>query len=455
MRGPECFAPAHLPTLSDTMNKLTQHDSHFGRVPSNSTKRVGNLAVYEECLAIRRRLAKVDPRNTQWQHDEACLLDQIGNEYRNAGMKRQAIGAYEASLAVLRHLAEVDPRNTQRHLDVAVSLNKLGDLKLDGVDSWGAITCYEASAAIWRHLLTSEPKNARWQSNVAQNLEKIGDIKFAAGDSKGALTAYEEMLAIDRELVEIDGSNIEWQRTLSLSLERMGDVRLALDHAMSAVTAYEESLAIRRRLIEFDDSNSQWPNEVSYIIKKIDDAKRAREDSWVTDHDSVEGEAPTPLLAGKESVSLSGEEAIARAELLLLSFFALIKATRTRWQRGSLLLNKLTKRATAIARSLRRASEVRGSRPKELKPLSSHGEEIVPAPQISEFVESHSRSASIQGEGDAVGSTIGELSSTTLTASIDSVPNTEDARATNQGSIKRPRRRRRRKRKGHPRRPNL
>src|SRR6185437_9432310 len=89
----------------------------------------------------------------------ACLLDQIGIEYRNAGMKRQAIAAYEASLAVLRHLAEIDPRNTQRQLDVAVSLNKLGDVKFDGVDSWGAITCYEASAAIWRHLLTSEPKH--------------------------------------------------------------------------------------------------------------------------------------------------------------------------------------------------------------------------------------------------------------------------------------------------------
>jgi hypothetical protein len=62
--GPEFFVPAHLSTPTDTMNKLTQRDSHFGRVPSNSTKRMGNLAIYEECLAIRRRLAEVDPRNS-------------------------------------------------------------------------------------------------------------------------------------------------------------------------------------------------------------------------------------------------------------------------------------------------------------------------------------------------------------------------------------------------------
>src|SRR5262249_19565111 len=141
----------HTPDSNHTMNKLSQQrDFQLGRVPTSSTNSVGNLAIYEECLAIRRRLAKVDPCNTQWRHDEACLLDQIGNEYRNARMKRQAIAAYEASLAVLRHLAEIDPRNTQRQLDVAISLNKLGDVKLDGVDSWGAITCYQANVAIWR-----------------------------------------------------------------------------------------------------------------------------------------------------------------------------------------------------------------------------------------------------------------------------------------------------------------
>jgi tetratricopeptide (TPR) repeat protein len=418
------------------MNKLSQHDSHLGRVPSNSTKRFVNLAVYEECLAIRRRLVEVDPHNTQWQHDEARLLDQIGNEYRNAGMKRQAIGAYEASLAVLRHLAESDSRNTQRRLDVAVSLNKLGDVKLDGVDTWGAITCYEASVTIWRHLLRREPNDVCWRSNLAQIQEKIGDLKFAAGDNKGALTPYEEMLAVDRELAEIDGSNIEWQWNLSSSLERMGDVRLALGNAHFAVAAYEESVAIRRRLIELDGSNTQWPKEVSDIVKKIDDARRAHEEQLVTDGHLDDVEAPATLLAGKERISLSGEEVIALAKHLLLSFFAQVKATRIRWRGKSLLLNKLTKRATAVVRSFLRASEGRGSRPKELKPLS-YGKESVTALYKS--------GSSIEGDGD-----VGTIGGAPSALSSDAVPSTDDAKASNQALLKkRPRRRRRRKRKGH------
>jgi tetratricopeptide (TPR) repeat protein len=399
------------------MNKLSQRDSQLGRVPTSSTKSVGNLAVYEECLAIRRRLAKVDPHNAQWQHDEACLLDQIGDEYRNAGMKRQAIGAYEASLAVLRHLAEIDPRNTQRQLDVAISFNKLGDVKLDGFDSWGAITCYQASLAIWRQLCRREPNNACWHSNIAQNLEKMGDIRFAAGDSRGALTAYEEMLEVDRELVEIDGTNIEWQLNLSSSLERTGDARLALDNAISAVAAYEESVAIRRRLIELG-SNSQWTDEVC-IIKKIDQAKRAHEEQRVIDNQQDEVEAPP---------SLSGDEVIARTKNLLFSFFTLVKAIRTQWRKKPLLLNKLTKRATALVRSFQRASLVRNSLPQELR--------------VQEHVTaSHKNESSIQGHVDGV-SAIALLSS-------DSVSNTDDAKASSQASIKKRRRRRRhRKRKG-------
>jgi tetratricopeptide (TPR) repeat protein len=335
VRELECSAPAL--RLQSPMNKLPQQ-CHFqwGGVQTSSIKSVGNLAIYEECLAIRRRLAKVDPHNTQWQHDQASLLDQIGDEYRNARLTRQAIGAYEASLAVLRHLAEIDPRDTQRQLDVASSLDKLGDVKLDGFDSWDAIACYEAAVAVWRRLRGREPNHACWHSNIAQSLEKIGDIKFAAGDSRGALTAYEEMLEADRALIQLNGTNLEWQLNLSSSLERIGDARLALNHAISAIEAYQESVAIRCRLIELDDSNTKWPEEVLCILNKIEHAKRAHEEH-LTDQHIIDIAAPVTLRDD------SREEVIARAKHLLLSFFALIKATRTQWLGRT--------RATAVIRS--------------------------------------------------------------------------------------------------------
>jgi tetratricopeptide (TPR) repeat protein len=239
----------------------------------------GALAIYEESLTLRRRLAEIDPRNNQWRRDAAYFLDRIGDEYRKVGMRERAIAAYEESLAVWRHLANIDRRNPQLQLNISECQDKLGDLKLGAADGMGALAAYEESLTIRRHLSKDTPSNPSRQLNVAGSLEKIGDLKLAAGDAQGALTAYREMLSIDRVLVAIDGSNSEWQRNLSLSLERFGDVTLAVGNTVAAVAAYEQTVALRRRLAASDKTNIQWQKELSASLEKISRLKRWAEDN--------------------------------------------------------------------------------------------------------------------------------------------------------------------------------
>ena len=175
------------------------------------------LAIYEQSLTLRRRLAKIDPRNSQWQRDAAYFLERIGDEYRKVGMNQRAIAAYEESLTVWRHLAKIDRRNPQLQLNISGCLDKFGDVKFGAADGMGALAAYEESLTIRRHLSKGDPSNPSRQLNVAESLEKIGDLKLAAGDDKGALAAYREMVSIDRGLVAIDRNNRDWQRNLSLS----------------------------------------------------------------------------------------------------------------------------------------------------------------------------------------------------------------------------------------------
>jgi tetratricopeptide (TPR) repeat protein len=225
-------------------------------------------------LAIRRRLAQIDPNNPQWKIDAVNILDQIGDTYLNEGMRCRAITAYEESLAIRCRLAEIEPRNPRWTLDVARCLNKLGDVKLDLRDSHGALAVYERSLVVQRSLLKINPNNTRWQFGIAETLEKIGDLRVAVGQENGALAAYEEMLAIDRELVAMDGSPAEWQLNLSLSLDRAGNVKLALGDLLAAAEAYEESLAIRRQLVELDQPDAHWAQYVAWSLEKIEDLRR-------------------------------------------------------------------------------------------------------------------------------------------------------------------------------------
>ena len=74
--------------------------------------RAGALSAYEESLAIRRKLAASDPKNTGWQRDVSVGLCQVGNVQVAAGDRAAALSAYEESLAILRKLAASDPDNT-------------------------------------------------------------------------------------------------------------------------------------------------------------------------------------------------------------------------------------------------------------------------------------------------------------------------------------------------------
>ena len=309
----------------------------------------GALAIYEECLTLRRRLAKIDPRNSQWQRDGAYFLDRIGDEYRKVGMNQRAIATYEESLAVWRHLAKIDRRNPQLQLNVSVCLDKLGDVKLGAADAVGAITAYEESLTIRRHLSKGDPSNPSRKLNVAESLEKIGDLKLAAGDDKGSLAAYREMLSIDRELVAIDGNNSEWQRNLSLSLERFGDVQFTVGDSLAAVAAYEKSFALCCRLAASDKTNIRWQKELSSSLEKISHLKRWAEDNIELQRDR------SATLERLENTSLS----VLRK---LSSIPKLIAATRRQSRRylriGLAIVSKLSTQVRACVQCFQRSAAI-------------------------------------------------------------------------------------------------
>jgi tetratricopeptide (TPR) repeat protein len=240
-------------------------------------QRLGELEACRDSLAIRRRLAGLDPSNAQWSHDEACILDHIGNVYQKAGKAQEAIAAYESSVAIWRQLAKQARRDRQRQLNVTMSLKKLGDLKLEAGDHKGAIAAYEDGVGFWRRILKTDPDNTRWLSSLAESLERVGDLKLETGEHNGALTAYEEMLSVDRQLVGIDDSNTERQWNLSLSLDRIGEVNLILGNLDAAGAAYDESFIIRRRLVDLDPSNPLWQDGIALVQKQIVELRRAAE----------------------------------------------------------------------------------------------------------------------------------------------------------------------------------
>ena len=266
---------------------------------------MGELAAYTESLALRHRLARIDPSNAQWRHDAACILNSIGDVHRKVGKNQEAIAAYEEGVAIWRQLSKRDPRDHHRQTAASISLKKLGDVKLEAADSIGAIAAYEESVVFRRRLLKRDPDNLRWLSDIAECLEQIGDLKFEAGDDEGTLTAYQEMLSIDRWLGEIDDSNTEWRWNLSVSLDWVGEVSLMLGNLDAAGKAYGESLVIRRRLAELDRSNDLWQEGVALTLEKITDLERVVREGATTPAEVRSADKTSAGLEEQPSLSTS------------------------------------------------------------------------------------------------------------------------------------------------------
>ena len=422
----------------------------------------GALAIYEESLTLRRRLAEIDPRNNQWQRDAAYFLDRIGDEYRKVGMRERAIAAYEESLAVWRHLANIDRRNPQLQLNISECLDKLGDVRLGAADGMGALAAYEESLTIRRHLHKGDPSSPSRQLNVAGSLEKIGDLRLAAGDAQGALAAYGEMLSIDRALVAIDGSNSEWQRNLSLSLERFGDVTLAVGDTVAAAAAYEQTVALRRRLAASDKTNVLWQKEVSASLEKISRLKRWAENNIELQRDlSATSErlentslsvgtilrklSSIPKLiastrrqsrrylrivlasAGKLSTRVrTCVQDFQRSAAILRKFSSLIAAirlqSRPHLRISSAIVGKLSAQVRACVRGLRRSVEVKGLKLKGLFPAPSRSHRgRVPIPNQNESTAAKAQhEGSTHVQSDVLAPIQKETANNSLTASPSS-----------------------------------
>ena len=133
------------------MSETDQREVKIGEgLTADTTAQI--LAICENKLATRRRLAHIDPTNPQWRCDEAGILTTIGIESRNAGLSVQAICAFEESCIILRELADRDPRNSNLHRHLSIGLAELAKARLDVGDLEGALADQEECLLINRKL---------------------------------------------------------------------------------------------------------------------------------------------------------------------------------------------------------------------------------------------------------------------------------------------------------------
>jgi tetratricopeptide (TPR) repeat protein len=205
--GALCAARSAAETAEDGRERSVALNA-IGDVQVDQGDLTAALTSYRASLAIRERLAKIDPGNAEWQRDLSISHDRVGNVQRAQGDLPAALTSYRASLAIRERLAKVDPGNAGWQRDLSLSHEKLGDVQVDQGDLTAALTSYRASLAIRERLAKTDPGNAQWQRDLIVSYVKLSDV---TGDKTYDVQALKIVLAMQKRgiLAPRDGWMIE------------------------------------------------------------------------------------------------------------------------------------------------------------------------------------------------------------------------------------------------------
>jgi len=234
----------------DLLRELSVSLNTVGNILAKRGESLHALALFEEDLAIARRLVQQDG-TSEHLRDLNVSLNKVGDMLAQRGEPLRALALYEEGLAISRGLVGQD--ETPQHLrDVSVSLHKLSDMLAQRGELLRALELCEEGLAIARRLARDEETPGTLR-DLSVSLCGVANLLAQRGESLRALELCEEDLAIARRLVQQD-ERPEHLRDLGVSLNRVGNILAQRGEPLRALVSYEESLSISRRLVQEDET---------------------------------------------------------------------------------------------------------------------------------------------------------------------------------------------------------
>jgi tetratricopeptide (TPR) repeat protein len=156
-------------------NYLMAGLARLGDVKFHGGDNAGALAAMNEGLTIARKLAAADPSNAEVQRNVSVSLEWIGDVQLHVKDYPAALASYQECVAIRSKLAE-NAENTQARHDLAVCFDKVGETRLAAGDREGALAAYEQGLAI-RQALAQDQGDTRAQRDLTASLKKVSDLK--------------------------------------------------------------------------------------------------------------------------------------------------------------------------------------------------------------------------------------------------------------------------------------
>lgn len=193
---------------------------------------------FAEALALRRDLARRNPKALLFEHNISLSLDNFGDLHAfkaediaaHGGDKRdeyaRALVYYRDGLAISEKLAATPDSTISWQHDLAVSRFKVGAALFQGDDTNGALAELKRGLPVAEAVATSDPDYPKWQAHLGLYCLEIGSIHAGAGqfwEARPFLLRGHGIFVVLREKKRLTAQYAEWLARIEAVLKDIAE----------------------------------------------------------------------------------------------------------------------------------------------------------------------------------------------------------------------------------------
>lgn len=228
------------------------------------------LKHYQECLAIRERLAAYDPQNATLSSEESFARIKIGEELRSLGRLEASAVEFQKATDAYAAIIKLNPDHQIAARQMIDALDGLGEVKRLERNQPARLAVYQQRKAVALRLRESDPDNRDAVRTLATSETLLGNAHLEQEDPATAATFYQNALTLLRGLSK---PSLGDERDLGEALEKLGIAYRDRNKYPEAEAALTEALAIRRAHSERPNPTDGARLRYAYALQEMGETK--------------------------------------------------------------------------------------------------------------------------------------------------------------------------------------
>lgn len=228
---------------------------------SNLGDTPGAIASLAKALAVREKLAALEPNNRDIRNELAYSYTFLGEDYLLTGPPEKAVEYFRKAIPILEQSLAAEPGNEDvqyRLLDSYLGMAKaLGSPAVANLgDTKGALEYMIKAQTAGEKLAADHPANLAYQQSLGGLYNAYASILGSAGRQKEQREVNEKAVAVDQALVKQDPTNTLYRRELAVQLGNLGGTMLQMGDKSAALENFKQAQAIYESLVAADPNDA-------------------------------------------------------------------------------------------------------------------------------------------------------------------------------------------------------